>query len=60
MAIALEEIARAHPSVSIGSYPHFSAAGVRNQIVLRGRDAEALVIAARKVRDLLSSLAANP
>ena len=59
-AIALEEIARAHPSVGVGSYPHFSAAGVRNQIVLRSRDGETLAVAARKVRALLSSRAESP
>lgn len=59
-ALGLEEIARAHGSVSIGSYPHFSGAGVRNQIVLRSRDAEGLAAAAQKVRALLAGLASNP
>lgn len=55
-AMRLEEIARAHESVSIGSYPNFSGQGVRNQIVLRSRDAERLAAAARTVRDLLAEL----
>ena len=56
-AMRLEEIARAHPGVSIGSYPHFSGAGVRNQIVLRSRDAERLAQAAQSVCALLADLA---
>ena len=56
-AAGLEAIARAHESVSVGSYPSFSRAGVRNQIVLRSRDAERLREAARAVRDLIAGLA---
>lgn len=56
-AHGLEEIARAHEGVSIGSYPHFSGAGVRNQIVLRSRDAGRLAAAAAQVRALLAGLA---
>jgi molybdenum cofactor synthesis domain-containing protein len=59
-AMRLEEIARAHQGVSIGSYPSFSSAGVRNQIVLRGRDAARLSRAADEVRALLAELAAGP
>ncbi|QGM97986.1 competence/damage-inducible protein A [Methylocystis parvus] len=55
-AMKLEEIAKAYPGVSIGSYPHFSADGVRNQIVLRSRDADGLAAAAKDVRGLLSDL----
>lgn len=53
----LEEIARAHEGVSVGSYPSFSSAGVRNQIVLRSRDAAALAQAAAKARALIDALA---
>jgi molybdenum cofactor synthesis domain-containing protein len=52
----LEEIARAHENVSIGSYPHFSAQGIRNQIVLRSRDAARLAQATQAVRALLAEL----
>jgi molybdenum cofactor synthesis domain-containing protein len=58
-AAPLEEIARAHNEVSIGSYPSFSSAGVRNQIVLRSRDAERLASAAAAVRELLTGLASD-
>ncbi len=57
-ALKLEEIARAHENVSIGSYPNFSGQGVRNQIVLRCRDPVRLAAAADAVRALLAELAA--
>ena len=47
---------RAHPVVSIGSYPSFSTAGFRNQIVVRGKDAEAVANAVAAVHDLLRRL----
>ncbi len=56
-AAGLEEIDRAHAEVSIGSYPSFTSAGVRNQIVLRSRDATALAEAAAQVRKLMDELA---
>jgi molybdenum cofactor synthesis domain-containing protein len=55
----LEEIARAYPCVSVGSYPSFTSAGIRNQIVLRSRDAEALAKAAAAARSLIAELAPN-
>ncbi|WP_442754628.1 competence/damage-inducible protein A [Methylocystis sp. JAN1] len=58
-AMKLEEIARAREGVSIGSYPHFSAAGIRNQIVLRSRDPARLAAAGEAVRALLAELAAQ-
>lgn len=56
-ALRLEEIARAHEGVSIGSYPSFSGQGVRNQIVLRSRDVARLASASSAVRALLAELA---
>jgi molybdenum cofactor synthesis domain-containing protein len=56
-ATRLEEIAKAHEAVSIGSYPSFSSQGVRNQIVLRSRDGDRLASAASAVRHLLAELA---
>jgi molybdopterin-biosynthesis enzyme MoeA-like protein len=55
-AAGLAEIAAAHGEVSIGSYPSFSSAGVRNQIVLRCRDAGLLERGADAVRALVSRL----
>ena len=55
-AQGLGEIASSHPDVSIGSYPSFSAAGFRNQIVVRGKNPEAVSNAVAAVRDLLRRL----
>lgn len=56
-AMRLEEIARAHETVSVGSYPSLTGQGFRNQIVLRSRDDERLASAAQAVRALLADLA---
>lgn len=58
-AARLEEIAKAHSGVSIGSYPSFSSAGVRNQIVLRSRDAAALAQASAQTRAMIDDLNAQ-
>jgi len=58
-AAGLEEIVRACAGVSIGSYPSFTSDGVRNQIVLRSRDATALSGAAARVRALIDELASH-
>jgi molybdenum cofactor synthesis domain-containing protein len=50
----LGELAVAWPQVSIGSYPHFSSDGVRNQIVLRSRDSEPLALAKEAVLAMLT------
>ena len=55
-AEGLAVIASAHPAVSIGSYPSVSTSGFRNQIVVRGKDAEAVANAAAAVHDLLRRL----
>ncbi|QGM45715.1 competence/damage-inducible protein A [Methylocystis heyeri] len=50
----LGALAEAWPQVSIGSYPHFSSDGVRNQIVLRSRDSEPLALAKEAVLAMLT------
>jgi molybdenum cofactor synthesis domain-containing protein len=55
-AEGLSQIASSFLSVSIGSYPSFSTAGFRNQIVVRGKDPEAVAQAAAAVRDHLGRL----
>ena len=55
----LAALAARFEEVSIGSYPHFSSAGVRNQIVLRARDASKLGAAAAATREMLSRLTDN-
>jgi len=52
----LAALAARFEDVSIGSYPHFSSAGVRNQIVLRARDASKLGAAAAATREMISRL----
>ena len=45
--------------MTVGSYPSFSSAGVRNQIVLRSRDGAELEAATQEVRALIARLTAN-
>jgi molybdenum cofactor synthesis domain-containing protein len=52
----LAEIAKENSDVSIGSYPSFSSAGFRNQIVIRGKDPVAVATAREAVRALLNDL----
>jgi molybdenum cofactor synthesis domain-containing protein len=58
-AEGLAEVARAHLGVSIGSYPSFGPQGFRNQIVVRGKDAEAVAAAAAAVRGLIERLTSD-
>jgi molybdopterin-biosynthesis enzyme MoeA-like protein len=55
-ADGLSQIASSNTGVSIGSYPSFSTAGFRNQIVVRGKDEKAVADAAAAVRSLLGRL----
>ncbi len=58
-AESLGEIARAHPGVSIGSYPSFRDGGFHNEVVLRARDAGLLAAARQAVVDGLAGLRAD-
>jgi molybdopterin-biosynthesis enzyme MoeA-like protein len=55
-AEGLGQIALSDEGVSIGSYPSFSTSGFRNQIVVRGKDPEAVASAAAAIRELLGRL----
>jgi molybdenum cofactor synthesis domain-containing protein len=55
-AAALGAIAKAHPHVSIGSYPSMTESGFRNQIVVRGRDTGTLDAAKQAVLDMIAGL----
>ena len=55
-ADGLGRIARAHPAVSIGSYPAMTQQGFSNRIVVRGRDAQAVAVARSAIDSLLSEL----
>jgi molybdenum cofactor synthesis domain-containing protein len=54
MAAPLEAIAKAHPTLSLGSYPFFGADGFGSNLVVRGRDAQEVD---RVVEDLVAGLA---
>ena len=55
-AEGLARIADLHPAVSIGSYPSFTSAGFRNQIVVRGKDPAEVAVAVGEVKFLLGRL----
>jgi molybdopterin-biosynthesis enzyme MoeA-like protein len=42
IAAPLEAVAKAHPAMSLGSYPFFGADGFGSNLVLRGRDPDEL------------------
>lgn len=51
----LAEIAKAHPAVSIGSYPFWSETGPDTNIVVRSRDAEKLRAAMAAVKAMVAT-----
>ena len=53
IAEPLEAVAKAHPDMSLGSYPFFSAEGYGSNLVVRSRDIEAL---AGAVEELIAAL----
>jgi molybdenum cofactor synthesis domain-containing protein len=53
IAAPLEAVAKAHPDMSLGSYPFFSADGYGSNLVVRSRDADAL---AGAVAELIAAL----
>ncbi|MGA2044403.1 MAG: molybdopterin-binding protein [Roseiarcus sp.] len=53
---ALGEIAAAHPSVSIGSYPAFADGRFRNQIVVRGKDIAEIEATREAIAAMLAAL----
>ncbi|KPH75514.1 competence/damage-inducible protein A [Bosea vaviloviae] len=52
---ALAEVAKAHPDVSIGSYPFFSDEGPDTNVVVRSRDAQKLAEAMAAVKTMLAA-----
>jgi molybdenum cofactor synthesis domain-containing protein len=52
---ALAEVAKAHPEVSIGSYPFWSETGPDTNVVVRSRDPEKLSQAMSSVKAMISS-----
>jgi len=56
LAAPLERVAKAHPAMSLGSYPFFGAEGYGSNLVLRGRDPTEL---AETVAELIAALNAE-
>ncbi len=56
IAAPLEAVAKAHPAMSLGSYPFFGADGYGANLVLRGRDPDEL---AATVEELMAALRAD-
>ncbi len=56
IAAPLEATAKAHPAMSLGSYPFFGPGGYGSNLVLRGRDAAELDVA---TADLIAALEAE-
>ncbi|WP_376986888.1 competence/damage-inducible protein A [Bosea sp. R86505] len=52
---ALAEVAKAHPDVSIGSYPFFSETGPDTNVVVRSRDPDALAVAMEAVKAMIAA-----
>jgi len=57
--MGLAKIAKEHINVSIGSYPHLSPEGYRNQVVVRGKEETAVREAVKAVHDLIKQLQAK-
>jgi molybdenum cofactor synthesis domain-containing protein len=55
IAAPLEAVAKAHPAMSLGSYPFFTPEGYGSNLVLRGRDADEV---AATVGELIAALEA--
>jgi molybdopterin-biosynthesis enzyme MoeA-like protein len=56
---ALGQIAATHPNVAIGSYPSFKDGRFNNQIVVRGKDGEAVAAARRAVEAMVAELSGD-
>jgi molybdenum cofactor synthesis domain-containing protein len=53
IAEPLERVAKAHPNLSLGSYPFFSPGGYGSNLVLRGRDEDELAITVEELVEAL-------
>jgi molybdenum cofactor synthesis domain-containing protein len=53
IAAPLEAVAKAHPTLSLGSYPFFGAEGFGSNLVVRGRDEGEVAVT---VRELIAAL----
>ena len=58
-AAGLKVIAERHAELSVGSYPSFGASGFTNQIIVRGRDLDAIAKAVAEIRAHVEHLRAK-
>jgi len=59
MAAPLEALAKAHPSLSLGSYPFFGDTGYGSNLVVRGRSEAEVAATAEALEAALSGLGAR-
>jgi molybdenum cofactor synthesis domain-containing protein len=59
IAAPLEALARAHPALSLGSYPFFSAEGYGSNLVIRGRDRAEVEATAEALIEVLAGVGAT-
>jgi molybdenum cofactor synthesis domain-containing protein len=59
MAAPLEALARRHPALSLGSYPFFGPDGFGSNLVVRGRDAEAVNAVVDELVEVLAGVGAR-
>ncbi|HEY1929934.1 MAG TPA: molybdopterin-binding protein [Caulobacteraceae bacterium] len=59
MAAPLEVLAKAHPNLSLGSYPFFTTDGFGSNLVVRGRDAEEVATAVEELVAAMSEVGAR-
>ena len=59
MAAPLEAIAKAHPALSLGSYPFFGESGYGSQLVVRGREPAEVGATADELEAALAGLGAR-
>ena len=60
IAAALAEIQQAHPTVALGSYPYYREDGYGVQLVVRGRDAGQVDVAASEIEAALRAQGFDP
>jgi molybdopterin-biosynthesis enzyme MoeA-like protein len=59
MAAPLEAVAKAHPDLSLGSYPFFTPEGYGSNLVVRGREAAEVAATVDELIDALQGLGAK-
>jgi molybdenum cofactor synthesis domain-containing protein len=58
-AAGLKAVAERYPALSIGSYPSYGPSGFTNQIIVRGRDLDAIAAASVEIRAHIEDLRAG-